>query len=123
MDNPRPSTSKAKRSRSTPITGAKLCEIVNNSDSDGYELEGLDELIETDYLSAEQEITIPEPQPEQEITPPEPQPERGQKRKCRAPRLTTDKDLGWKYNICTTNLHFLGTVHLLMYSIYFLVME
>jgi hypothetical protein len=46
---------------------------VNDSDSDGYELEGLDELEETDYLSAEQEITLPEP----EITPPETQPERG----------------------------------------------
>jgi hypothetical protein len=68
----------------------KLCEIVNDSDSDGYELE------ETDYLSAEQEITLPEPQPEQEITPPQQQPEGGQKRKCQATRLTTDKDLGWK---------------------------
>jgi hypothetical protein len=79
MDNPRLSTSKAKRSpQSKPITGAELCEIVNDSDLDGYELE------ETDYLSAEQEITLPEPQPEQEITPPESQPERGQNRKCQA---------------------------------------
>jgi hypothetical protein len=43
---------------------------VNDSDLDGYELEGLNELEEIDYLSAEQEIT-----------PPEPQSERGQKRK------------------------------------------
>jgi hypothetical protein len=70
MNNPRPSTSKAERSRSQPLTGAELCEIVNDSDSDGYELEGLNELEETDYLSAEQEITLPEAQPEQEITPP-----------------------------------------------------
>jgi hypothetical protein len=61
MDNPGPSTSRAKRSRSKLITGAKFCETVN--DLDGYELEGLDELEETDYLSAEQEITLPEPQP------------------------------------------------------------
>jgi hypothetical protein len=74
MDNPRPSTSKVKRSQSKPITGAELCEIVNDPDSDGNELEGLDELDETDYLSAEQEITLPEPQPEQEITPPETKP-------------------------------------------------
>jgi hypothetical protein len=70
---------------------------VNNSDLDGYELE------ETNCLSAEQKITLPEPQPEQEITPPEPQPERGQKRKHQATRLTTDKDLGWKQNIYTAN--------------------
>jgi hypothetical protein len=59
---------------------------------DGYELEGLDELKETDYLSAEQEITLPESQPE-----------RGQKIKCQATRLTTDKYLGWKQNIYTAN--------------------
>jgi hypothetical protein len=64
MDNPRPCTSKAKKSESKPTTNVKLCETVNNSDSDGYEVEGLDELEETDYLSAEQEITLPEPQPE-----------------------------------------------------------
>jgi hypothetical protein len=103
MDNSRPSISKAERSRSNPITGAELCEIVNDSDSDGYELECLDELEETDYFSGEQEITLPEPQPEQEITPPETQPERGQKRKRQATRLTTDKDLEWKQNIYTAN--------------------
>jgi hypothetical protein len=86
-----------KGSRSKPITGAEPCEIVNNSDSDGYELE------ETDYLSAEQESTLPELQPQQEITPPEPQPERGQERKCQATQLTTYKDLGWKQNIYTAN--------------------
>jgi hypothetical protein len=78
MDNPRPSTSKGKRSRSKRITGAKICELVNDSDLDGYDLE------ERNYLSAEQEITLPEPQPEQEITTLEPQPDRGQKRKCQA---------------------------------------
>jgi hypothetical protein len=56
-----------------------------------------------DYLSAEQEITLPEPQPEQEITPPEPQPKRGQKINRQATRLTTDKNSGWKQNIYTAN--------------------
>jgi hypothetical protein len=92
MDNPRPSTSKAKRSRSKPTTSTEFWEILNDSDSDGYELEGLDELEETDCLSAEQEITLPEPQPE-----------RGQKRKRQATQLTTDKDLGSKQYIYTTN--------------------
>jgi hypothetical protein len=94
MDNPRLSTSKAKRSQF--ITGAKLYEIMNDSDSDGCELE------ETDYLSVEQDITLPDPQPEQEITSPETQPEGGQKRKHQAARLT-DEDLGWKQDIYTTN--------------------
>lgn len=82
-----PRTNKS-TSRLQPLTEQEITELVNDSDSDGYELEELDE------LDQNEEILHPEPP-----VPLQNEPARGRKRR----KPPTDSELGWTLNIDATN--------------------
>lgn len=95
MDVPGMSTDKSRpctkdRSRSRPLTGQEIAEIVNDSDSDGYELDI--------YEESEIDNSIV-PDEEDDITLPEPQSSRSRKRTRGA---ATDTELGWNTDIIKT---------------------
>jgi hypothetical protein len=95
MENPGPSTSKQVSSHRVIIDDNVIAELVNDSDSDEYEIE--ENQINEDTVSnkSEEGKTISEPPT-------------GQKRKLRATRLATDSYLGWKENTAAVNRpHFL----------------
>ena len=91
QQQPGPSRNVRKCVRS--LTDEQISEIVNDSDSDYFDIDELDELAESESIRPPPaEIPVPQDC----ATPFETQPRRGQKR-VREP--TTDSDLGWKLNI------------------------